>query len=157
MIKPYREAAVPASERCFKVELKPFGWKARIWRAFDDTVQPMLRLDASLNPRDMDDRELRELLTPFSTSLQRITVYLERGAGAPLPLPWSVGWLSAEPDKSVAFLHRVLDDPAGVMVASFLPLRESRVDIVLFLSPYEVGRDRLVFAVRDYDFGTGGP
>ncbi len=155
MIKPYRDAGVPASDRCFKVELKPFAWKARIWRAFDDSVQPMVRLDASLSPRDIDNHELRDLLEPFSMALQRIAVYLERGAGAPLPLAWSIGWLSVERDKSVAFLHRVLDDPLGVMVAGFLPVRESRAEVVLSLSPYEIGRERLVFAVRDYDFGTG--
>ena len=155
MIKPYRGAEVPASEHCFKLELRPVGWKARIWRSFDDTVQPMVRLDASLSPRDVDNRDLRDLLEPFSTPLQHIAVYLERGAAAPLQFPWSIGWLSVEREKSVAFLHRVLDDPLGAMVASLFRARESRADVTLSVSPYEVGRERVVLAVRDYDLGVG--
>jgi hypothetical protein len=27
--------------------------------------------------------------------------------------------------------------------------------VTLALSPYEIGRERLVFAMRDYDIGTG--
>jgi hypothetical protein len=155
LIKPYRGAEVPASEHCFKLELKPSGWKARIWRSFDDSVQPMVRLEASLHPRDIENRDHRDLLDPFSASLQHISVYLERGAGAPLPVPWSIGRLSVERDKSVGFLHRVLDDPIGVMVASLFRVRDSRADVTLSVSPWDVSRDRLVFAIRDYDLGVG--
>ena len=151
-IHPYRDAAVPASEHCFKLELRPQAWKARMWRAFDDSVQPMVRLDTALNLRDI---ELRDLLAPFSVSLARIAIYLERGAGAPLPLPWSVGWLAFERDKTVGFLHRVLDDPVGILVASLFRAGESRADVTLSASPYEIGRERVVFALRDYDIGTG--
>ncbi len=154
-IAPYRDAAVPASDRCFKVEFKPFAWKARMWRAFDDTVQPMVRLDCALPVRDIENRDLRDLLTPFSLSLQRMPVYLERGAGAPLPLTWSMGWVFVEREKAYAFLHRVLDDPVGRLVAGLFRAGEARADVTLSLSPYEITRDRVKFAVRDYDIGTG--
>jgi hypothetical protein len=154
-IAPYREATVPATERCFKLEMRPFAWKARMWRAFDDSVQPMVRLDTSLSVRDLDSRDLRDLLTPFSLSLQRLAIYLERGAGAPLPLPWSIGWMAIERERSVAFLHRVLEDPVGRMVAGLFRAGESRADVTLSVSAYEITRDHVKFAIRDYDIGTG--
>jgi hypothetical protein len=154
-VAPYRDQTVPATERCFKLELRPVAWKARMWRAFDDSVQPMVRLDATLALRDIQHRDLRDLLTPFAPSLHRVAVYLERGAAAPLPLPWSIGRLAVDRDLTVAFLHRVLDDPVGILVASLFRASESRADVTLSLSPYEIGRDRVVFALRDYDFGTG--
>ena len=154
-VAPYREAAAPATDHCFKLELKPTAWKARMWRAFDDSVTPMVRLDSEVVLRDIDNRDLRDLLTPFAAALHRLPVYLERGAGNPLPLSWSVGWLAIEHERPCAFLHRVLDDPVGILVASLFRAGESRADVTLSLSPYDLGRDRVVFAIRDYDIGTG--
>jgi hypothetical protein len=47
-IEPYREAVAPRNEICFNLVLKPIGWKARMWRAFDNSVTLMLRLDTPL-------------------------------------------------------------------------------------------------------------
>ena len=48
-----------------------------------------------------------------------------------------MGWLAFERDKTVAFLHRVLDDPVGILVASLFRAGESRADVTLSISPYD--------------------
>ena len=154
-VQVYREAVVPPVERCFKLSVRPVAWKARLWRAFDDTATVMLRLDAALHLGDIAARPLRDLLEPFTPALASLAIYLERGARAPLPLAWSVGWLSADREHAVAFLHRVVDDPFGNELATLFRAGDARADVTLSMAPYELSADRVVFAVRDYDIGTG--
>lgn len=151
----WRHAEAPPSERCFKLVLRPHAWKARLWRASDGGVLPMLRLDVQLVVRDIEDETLRESLNPYLSSLRDFRVYLERGASVPLPLAWSVGRLTCERDQSTVFLHRVLDDPFGAVLATLFRAGDTRADVTLSLSPYEIGRERLIFALADYDIGTG--
>jgi hypothetical protein len=154
-IELYREAAAPPNERCFPFVLKPIGWKARIWRAFDNSVTVMLRLDTPVNMRELAGKPGADLLLPFQASLRSLVVYLERGASVPLPLSWSVGRFTAERDRSSIFLHRVLDDPFGAAIATMFRAAETQADLTLSLALYEAQSDRLVFAVRDYDIGVG--
>jgi hypothetical protein len=114
----WQRTEIPPSERCLKLVLRPHGWKARLWRTAGGGVMPMLRLDIQLAVRDVEDAALRELLTPFASSLRNLPLYLERGASVALPMPWSVGRLSIERDTSSGFLHHVLDDPFGSVLAT---------------------------------------
>ena len=38
----YREAVAPPTEQTHKLVLRPEGWKARLWRAFDGSATTML-------------------------------------------------------------------------------------------------------------------
>ncbi len=145
----------PPNERSHRLGLRPAGWKARMWRSTGDFVQPMLRLDVPLMLTDIDDDMLHGLFQPFEARLGTLQLYLERGAGSPLPVPWSIGWLTLDDKKPVCFLHRVLDDPWGNVLATLFRAGESRADVMLSLVPYEVTQGRVVFAVRDYDIGVG--
>jgi hypothetical protein len=154
-IEPYREAVAPPSDRCFPLVLKPIGWKARMWRAFDNSVTLMLRLDTPFDPNDIVGKPGYDLLLPFRPALRSLVVYLERGASVALPLPWSVGRATFQRDRSFIFLHRVLDDPFGVAIATMFRAAETQADLTLALSLYEADPGALVFAVRDYDIGVG--
>jgi len=153
--KVYRGATPPSADHAYKLVLRPYAWKARMWRASDDSVQPMLRLDVQLSVQEVERAELRDLLMPFLPALREIRLYLQRGSATALPVSWSVGRFSVEHDSATAFLHRVLDDPFGPVLAAVLPAGGARADVTLSLSPYEIGRDRLVFAMTDYDIGAG--
>jgi hypothetical protein len=154
-IEPYREAVAPRNEICFNLVLKPIGWKARMWRAFDNSVTLMLRLDTPLDLRQMADKPGHDLLARFQPSLRGLVIYLERGASVPLPLSWSVGRITVEHDRSSGFLHRVLDDPFGMAMATMFRPAETQADLTLTLALYEAHPDKLTFAVRDYDIGVG--
>ena len=150
----YRDDVAPPAEAGIRLVLTPKSWKARLWRAFDDTTTVMLRLDAPLTVRDVTDATLREALTPFSAGLAKLDVYLERGASAPLPVSWSVGHIMIEHDRAVVWLHRVLDDPFGLMLSTlFRP--GATTDLTLSVVPYASTRNRLTLAIRDYDLGIG--
>jgi hypothetical protein len=150
----YRDAAPPPDRESLKLVLTPKAWKARLWRAFDDSTTALLRLDAPLNPRDVADLRLREAVTPFAAGLAKLDVYLERGASVPLPLAWSVGHAMIERDRAVVWLHRVLDDPFGLILATLFR-GETKADLTLGVVAYEASRDRLTLAIRDYDLGLG--
>jgi hypothetical protein len=153
--EPYREAVAPQGEQSMKLVLTPLAWRARMWRAFDDSVTPMLRLDAPLGLIDVEDRTLHHMLTPFVSALRDLRVYLQRGSATAFPgMPWSVGRVSVERDRATIFLHRVLDDPFGnVLSTLFRP--DARADLTLAVVTYEVKPESLLFAVRDYDIGVG--
>jgi hypothetical protein len=114
----------------------------------------MLRLDAPLRLVDVADRTLHEIFAPFQAALRQLDVYLERGAGAPLPVAWSIGWLALAHDKPVCFLHRVLDDSWGTVLATLFRA-DAVADVTLSLVPYSATAERVVFGVRDYDIGVG--
>jgi hypothetical protein len=153
-IEVWQSAETPPNARSHKLELKPGGWKARLWRSTGDFVQPMLRLDAPLRLVDVADRTLHEIFAPFQAALRQLDVYLERGAGAPLPVAWSIGWLALAHDKPVCFLHRVLDDSWGTVLATLFRA-DAVADVTLSLVPYSATAERVVFGVRDYDIGVG--
>ena len=154
-IEVWQKPEVPPNELCFKLVVRPRAWKARMWRAFDGSVQPMLRLDCEIALREIDSASLRDLLMPFLAALRDCKVYLEQGARTALPLAWSVGRLSVERGGCSAFLHHVLDDSFGAVLATLFSADGRNTDVTLSLSPYEIGRERIVFAMRDYDIGTG--
>jgi hypothetical protein len=153
-VEVWQSADLPPNERSFKLELKPSGWKGRLWRSAADYVQPMLRLDVPLRLIDVTDRTLHELFAPFQSALRNFDLYLERGAAAPLPVAWSIGRMVIESERAFCFLHRVLDDPWGNVLATLFRA-DSHADVTLSVVPYEVAGDRLVFGIRDYDIGTG--
>jgi hypothetical protein len=154
-VTPWTSADAPPKELSFKLELRPATWKARMWRSSGDFVQPMMRLDVPLRLSDVVDRTLRDLFAPFQAGLSELRVYLERGAGAPLPVAWSIGWLLLDHKRPACFLHRVLDDSWGNIMATLFRAGESRADLTLSVVPYEIGRDSVKFGIRDYDIGTG--
>ncbi len=153
-IAVWQSNETPPNDRSYKLELKPAGWKARMWRSTGDFVQPMLRFDVPLKLIDVADRTLHELFAPFQAVLKDTDLYLERGAGVPLPMPWSIGRFTLDTKKPVCFLHRVLDDPWGNVLATLFRA-DSRADVTLALVPYSVEPERVVFGVLDYDIGTG--
>jgi hypothetical protein len=155
MLEACREAAVPKDDRCFSLVLKPIGWKARMWRAFDNSVTVMLRVETPVDPGEIANEAARELLAPFRPSLRGLVVYLQRGSETALPMAWSMGRVGIDRERSTVFLHRVLDDPYGIAIATMFRAAETAADITLQLALYQADADRVVFAVRDYDIGVG--
>src|SRR5262245_36629118 len=125
-----------------------------MWRAFDDSVTLMLRLDTPLDLHHMEGKPGHDLLARFQPSLRNLVIYLERGASVPPLLPWSVGRITVEHERSSGFLHRVLDDPFGLAMATMFRPAQTQSDLTLTLVLYEAQADKLTFAVRDYDIGV---
>ncbi len=115
----------------------------------------MLRLDTPFDPHELAGKPGGDLLMPFRAALQSLVVYLERGASVPLPVSWSMGRLTVEHSRSSGFLHRVLDDPFGLALASMFRAAEAQADLTLVLALYDAQPNKLTFAVRDYDVGVG--
>jgi hypothetical protein len=70
-------------------------------------------------------------------------------------MAWSVGRIGVDRERTTVWLHRFLDDPFGPVLATLFRAGDARADVTLAVVPYEIDRDHLTFAVRDYDIGAG--
>src|SRR5690242_4791710 len=103
-LAPYRAATAPASELCAPLKLVPTAWKARKWRAFDGSVQPLVRLETPIRPVDHVGDPLHDFIRQYETPLKSFQLYLEPAAAVPLPVSWSVGRLTFRRDRAWGWL-----------------------------------------------------
>ncbi len=154
MLDAYQDADQPPSRRGFALKPKLKSWTGRVWRWHPQGYQLMLKLDANVSIPEIEDRELRKALAPFSAELSSFRLYLDHGAENRLPLSWAVGAFNVERDnKTYARLYDFLDTPASHALLPLLPQAGASSDLVLGVSPYNVERSRIVFAIVDYDLG----
>jgi len=114
----------------------------------------MLKLDASLTMSDIEDQELRAMLTPLAAQLASFPLYLNCTDENHLPVSWVVGSLNVEHGKhtSARFYDFLESVPAHLLVPS-LPQAGAQSDLVISVVPYSIEKDRLLFAIADYDLG----
>lgn len=153
MLKAYRgEAPPPDKAPALKPKLR--SWTGRVWRWHPQGYQLMLKLDASIALSDVEDAALRKALSPFGAELASFRLYLDHGAENRLPLSWAVGSLNVERgNKTFARFYDFLDTPPANVLLNLLPQAGASSDLVFGVVPYSVEKDRLVFAIPDYDLG----
>ncbi len=154
MLKPYRESVAPPQERTPALRPKLRSWTGRVWRASPESFMLMLKLDASLTMSDIEDQELRAMLTPFAAQLASFPLYLDYTDENHLPVSWAVGSLNVEHGKhtSARFYDFLESVPAHLLVP-LLPQAGAQSDLVISVVPYSIEKDRLLFAIADYDLG----
>lgn len=135
MLKVYRENDPPPQERMPARKPKLRSWTGRLWRWHPQGYQLMLKLDASVNPAEIEDGDLRAALAPFSSELSSFRLYLDHGAENRLPLSWAVGSFNVERDnKTFARFYEFLETPAAHVLLNLLPHAGASSDLV-FGSP----------------------
>jgi hypothetical protein len=114
----------------------------------------MLKLDASVSLSEVEDNDLRASLSPFAAELTSFALYLDYTDENHLPLPWAVGAFYVEHGKHtfMRFYDFLETVPAHVLV-TLLPQAGAQSDLVMSLVPYSLEKDRLIFAIADYDLG----
>ena len=153
MLKVYRDDA-PPGERAPALKPKLRSWTGRVWRWHPQACQLMLKLDVSLSLADIEDNELRQGLTPFSVELASFRLYLDHGAENRLSLPWAVGMFNVERDnKTFVRFYDFLDTPAAHTLLNLLPQAGASSDLIFGVVPYSLEKNRLIFAIPDYDLG----
>jgi hypothetical protein len=153
MLEAYR-GETPPDARAPALKPKLRSWTGRVWRWHPQGSQLMLKLDASISLPDIEDAELRAALAPFASELASFELYLDHGAENRLPLPWAVGAFNVERDnKTFARFYDFLETPPANVLLNLLPLAGASSDLIFGVVPYSVEKNRLVFAIRDYDLG----
>lgn len=153
MLEVYRDDAPPQT-RAPALKPKLRSWTGRVWRWHPQGYQLMLKIEASVAPSEIEDNDLRKALAPFSAELSGFRLYLDHGAENRLPLSWAVGAFNVEPDnKTFARFYDFLETPAAHVLLHLLPQAGSNSDLIFGVVPYSLERNRLVFAIVDYDLG----
>ncbi len=153
MLKAYSGDAPPdAKAPALKPKLR--SWTGRVWRWHPQGYQLMLKLDASISVAEIEDAPLRKALSPFAAEIASFRLYLDHGDENRLPLPWAVGAFNVERgNKTYARFYDFLDTPSGNVLLNLLPQAGASSDLIFGVVPYRVEKDRLVFAIPDYDLG----
>jgi hypothetical protein len=155
MLKVYRdERTAPPQERTLVLKPKPRSWTGRVWRWNPNGFQLMLKLDASIAASEVDNDELRAMLTPFAAELMSFALYLDYTDEGKLPFSWAVGAFYVESGKHTFMrFYDFLKTPPAQVLVPLLPAAGAQSDLVLSVIPYSLETNRLSFAITDYDIG----
>jgi hypothetical protein len=154
MLEVYRAAEPPPQSRTPALKPRLRSWTGRVWRATPQSFQLMLKLDASVTISEIDDGDLRAALSPFAAELTSFPLYLDYTDQNHLPLSWAVGAFDIERAKH-AFMrfYDFLDTVPAHVLVPLLPAAGAQSDLILSVIPYSLEKNRLLFAVTDYDLG----
>jgi hypothetical protein len=155
-LAPYSGSEAPPQERALPIKPRLVSWTSRIWRASPERSVPLFKVEAQLDPRDIEDRALAEALRPFKAELQKLAIYLLHPEGSPRLAPWAVGRFDVDRKSGFMFFHDFLAAPNGMLMLDLMQTAGAATDIIISIVPTSVEPDRLLFAVTDYDFGLHG-
>jgi hypothetical protein len=154
MLETYRDKEAPPQSRTPALKPRLRSWTGRVWRSTPTTFQLMLKLDASLTISEIEDSDLRAVLSPFTSELSSFALYLDYTDENHLPVSWAVGAFYVERGKNtfMRFYDFLETVPAHVLV-TLLPAAGAQSDLILSVIPYSLETNRLIFAIADYDLG----
>jgi hypothetical protein len=154
MLETYREQDAPPQSRTPALKPRLRSWTGRVWRSTPTSFQLMLKLDASLAISEIEDSDLRAVLSPFTAELSSFALYLDYTDENHLPVSWAVGAFYVERGKNtfMRFYDFLETIPAHVLV-TLLPAAGAQSDLILSVIPYSLETNRLIFAIADYDLG----
>lgn len=152
-LTPYTGASAPEG-RGFGIKPQLLTFTSRIWRASPERPVPLFKIEARLEPRDVEDRTLSAALQPFAPQLQSFAIYVLHTNESPRLAPWAVGRLDIDQKSAFIFLHDFLAAPNGILMLNMLQTSGAMAEIIMGVVPMVVEPQRLLFAIPDYDFGV---
>jgi hypothetical protein len=109
-LRPYAGSTAPQTPA---LRPKLMTWTSRVWRESPGRTIPLFKIDARLEPREVEDNALSQALRPFSSQLQKLTIYLLHPEETPRLAPWAVGRLDIDEKSAYIFFHDYLAAPNG--------------------------------------------
>jgi hypothetical protein len=152
-LTPYTGNTAPTA-RGFMVKPQLLTFTSRIWRESPERPIPLFKLEARLDPREIDDRTLSEALQPYAAQLQKLAIYVLHPDESPRLAPWAVGRLDIDQKSAFIFLHDFLAARNGMLMLNMLQTSGASAEIIMGLVPISVDPQRMLFAIPDYDFGV---
>jgi hypothetical protein len=150
-LRPYTGSTAPTQTPALRPKL--MTWTSRVWRESPGRTIPLFKIDARLEPREIEDNALSQALRPFSSQLQKLTIYFLHPEETPRLAPWAVGRLDIDEKSAYIFFHDYLAAPNGALHLGLMQSAGAATDIVISVVPMRVEAHRLLFAVSTYDFG----
>jgi hypothetical protein len=152
-LETYSGNKPPPQGKVFALKPRLVAWTSRIWRESPGRSIPMFKLEARLEPRDVENRALAHALRPFAGPLQKITIYLLHPEETQRLAPWAVGRFDIDAKAAYMFFHDFLSAPNGMLMLNLMQTAGAATDIIMSIVPIRVEPEQLHFAVTDYDFG----
>ena len=150
-LRPYTGSTAPTQTPALRPKL--MTWTSRVWRESPGRTIPLFKIDARLEPRDIEDNALSQALRPFSSQLQKLTIYFLHPEETPRLAPWAVGRLDIDEKSAYIFFHDYLAAPNGALHLGSDAERGRRDRHRDQRRSHAGGGARLLFAVSAYDFG----
>ncbi len=150
-LSAYTGSAAPAQSLALRPKLTAFT--SRVWRESPGRTIPLFKIDARLEPRDVEDRVLSQALHPFASQLQKLAIYVLHPEESQRLAPWAVGRLDIDAKSAFMFFHDFLAAPNGMLMLGLMQTAGAATDIVISVVPMRIEAHKLAFAVSSYDFG----
>jgi hypothetical protein len=146
-LRPYTGSTAPTQAPALRPKL--MTWTSRVWRESPGRSIPLFKIDTRLEPRDVEDNALSQALRPFSSQLEKLTIYFLHPEETPRLAPR----LDIDEKSAYMFFHDYLAAPNGALHLGLMQSAGAATDIVISVVPMRVEAHRLSFAVSAYDFG----
>jgi len=150
-LHPYTGATAPNQTPAVRPKL--MTWTSRVWRESPERTFPMFKIEARLEPRDVEDNALSQALRAYAPQLQKIAIYVLHSEETPRLAPWAVGRFDLDAKSAFMFFHDFLGAPNGALHLDLMQSAGAATDIVISVVPMRVEAQKLSFAISTYDFG----
>ena len=150
-LKPHTASNAPTQTLALRPKL--MTWTSRVWRESPGRTIPLFKIDARLEPRDVEDNGLSQALRPYASQLQKLTIYVLHPEETPRLAPWAVGRFDLDAKSAYMFFHDFLGAPNGALQLALMQTAGAATDIVISVVPMRVEAHKLSLAVTSYDFG----
>lgn len=155
-LKAYTGETAP-TERASAIRPQAYSWTSRIWRHAPQGIVPLFAIDARLEPKDIEDRDIADALRPYHAQLKKIAIYVLHAEEAKRLAPWAVGRFDVSEERAYMFLHDYLAAPNGMLMLNLFQARSATTELVMGVVPVIVEPKRICFAIPDYDLGIRAP
>jgi hypothetical protein len=152
-LETYSGSEAPPQAKALALRPKLVGWSSRIWRESPERSVPLFKLEARLEPREVEDKALAEALRPFATQLQKLSIYLLHPEETKRLASWAVGRFDVDTRAAYMFFHDFLGARNGMLMLDLMQTAGAATDIIMSIVPMKVEPNELLFAVADYDLG----
>ena len=124
-----------------------------MWRESPGRAVPLFKIDARIEPRDIEDKALAQALRPYAAQLDKVAIYLLHPEETPRLAPWAVGTFDVDRKAGYMFFHDFLSASNGTLMLNLMQTAGASTDIIMSSCRCASRREKIVFAVTGYDFG----
>ena len=150
-LRPYTASTAPTETLALRPKL--VTWTSRVWRESPGRTIPLFKIEARLEPRDVEDNALSQALRPYAAQLQKMVICVLHTEEIPRLAPWAVGRFDIDAKSAYMFFHDYLGASNGALHLGFMQSAGAATDIVISVVPMRVEAHKLSFAISTYDFG----
>ena len=155
-LTPHTDTEPPASATIAVLRPRATAWACRVWRHSPAAGVHLFRIDASLDPAEVEDKALGDALRPFAAQLQKFAIYVLHPEETKRLAPWAVGRLDVDEKSAYVFLHDYAAAPNGMLMLNLMQAPGATIELIMGVVPVVVEDKRMLFAIPDYDFGVRG-